>query len=61
MIFAVIRSNSLSSLEMLYFPFGTLGIVEWKWRVGKKKSRWGEIEGEIIITYIHEMGLGFDE
>lgn len=56
----MITSNILSSLEMLYFPFKTQGVLRWKWRVGKKTGD-GKTEGEIIITYIHEMGLGFDE
>lgn len=57
LIFAVItRSNILSSLEMLYVPCGTWGVLGWK--VGREM---GKMDREIIIIYIREMELGFDE
>ena len=52
----IIRSNILSSLEMLHFPFGTQSVLGWKVEGGE-----GRGDGEIIIIYICEMGLGFDE
>jgi len=41
---------------MLHFPFGTQSVLGWKVEGGE-----GMGDGEIIIIYICEMGLGFDE
>lgn len=46
----IIRSNILSSLEMLQ------GVLGWKVEGGE-----GMGDGEVIIIYICEKGLGFDE
>lgn len=28
---------------------------------GKERKRWGKMEGKIMITYVHDVGLWFDE